>query len=79
MGGHAHFAIDGEGNVVPCVFLPVSFGNIRSEDVSAIYGRMRAAIPRPSHAGCAAALMAGTHLIGDSNLISELILLIENK
>jgi MoaA/NifB/PqqE/SkfB family radical SAM enzyme len=79
MGGHAHFAIDGEGNVVPCVFLPVSFGNIRSEDVSAIYGRMRAAIPRPSHEGCAAALMAGAHLIGDSNLISELILLTENK
>ena len=58
MGGHSHFAVDGLGNVLPCVFLPVSFGNIMAEDLAAIFSRMREAIPRPCREGCAAALLA---------------------
>jgi MoaA/NifB/PqqE/SkfB family radical SAM enzyme len=58
MGGHSHFGIDSLGNVVPCVFLPVSFGTIVSEDLPRIFHRMRAAIPRPCRQGCSAALLA---------------------
>lgn len=58
MGGHSHFAIDGLGNVIPCVFLPVSFGNIVNEDLPSIFRRMREAIPRPCRQGCSAALLA---------------------
>ena len=60
MGGHSHFAVDALGNVIPCVFLPVSFGNIMTEDLPAIVGRMREAIPRPCRGGCSAALLASS-------------------
>jgi MoaA/NifB/PqqE/SkfB family radical SAM enzyme len=52
MGGLSHMYIDSRGNVNPCVFLPVTFGNIQEEDFEEIYGRMRKAIPRPLHAEC---------------------------
>jgi len=52
MGGLSHLYIDSVGNVNPCVFLPVTFGNIREEDFPAIYERMRAAVPRPLHRQC---------------------------
>ncbi len=52
MGGLSHMYIDSRGNVNPCVFLPVKFGNIIDEDFETIYGRMREAIPRPLHAEC---------------------------
>ena len=52
MGGLSHFHIDGMGNVNPCVFLPVTFGNILREDFGTIYKRMRKAIPRPLHKDC---------------------------
>lgn len=58
MGGHSHFSIDSLGNVIPCVFLPVSFGNIQDEDLPRIFQRMRLAIPRPCRQGCSAALLA---------------------
>ena len=32
MGGLSHLTIDSKGNVNPCVFLPVTFGNIMKED-----------------------------------------------
>ncbi len=57
MGGLMHFYIDSRGNVEPCVFLPVSFGNIRKEKLSVIIARMRAAIPSPIRKGCPAALL----------------------
>ena len=44
--------IDSKGNVNPCVFLPVAFGNILEEDFSSIYQRMRERIPRPIHREC---------------------------
>jgi MoaA/NifB/PqqE/SkfB family radical SAM enzyme len=52
MGGLSHMTIDSRGNVNPCVFLPVSFGNIMEEDFAAIYRRVRNWIPRPVHKEC---------------------------
>jgi MoaA/NifB/PqqE/SkfB family radical SAM enzyme len=62
MGGLTHLAIDSKGNVNPCVFLPVTFGNILTEDFSAIYSRMRRAIPRPLHKECPSVFLAATLL-----------------
>ncbi|MEJ2111113.1 MAG: radical SAM protein [Acidobacteriota bacterium] len=52
MGGLSHMTIDSGGNVNPCVFLPVTFGNILEEDFTIIYRRMRDQIPRPVHKEC---------------------------
>jgi MoaA/NifB/PqqE/SkfB family radical SAM enzyme len=60
MGGLSHLYVDSLGNVEPCLFLPVSFGNVLSEDFSAIYARMRAEIPRPLHRPCPSFELAAT-------------------
>jgi MoaA/NifB/PqqE/SkfB family radical SAM enzyme len=60
MGGLSHLTIDSRGNVNPCVFLPVTFGNIMEEDFASIYSRMRKAIPRPVHHDCPSVTLAGT-------------------
>ena len=60
MGGLSFFAVDSRGNVLPCVFLPVSFGNILEEDIRTIYDRMRAGVPRPLHRQCPAVSLAPT-------------------
>ena len=52
MGGLSHLCIDSRGHVEPCVFLPVSFGNVLEEPFAAIYRRMRKEVPRPLHARC---------------------------
>jgi MoaA/NifB/PqqE/SkfB family radical SAM enzyme len=52
MGGLSHLYIDSRGNINPCVFLPVTFGNIMEEDFETVYARVRAAIPRPLHKDC---------------------------
>jgi MoaA/NifB/PqqE/SkfB family radical SAM enzyme len=57
MGGLSHFTIDSIGNVNPCVFVPISFGNIMKEDFLSIYHRMRTAIPRPIHKECPSVLL----------------------
>jgi len=62
MGGLTHLAIDSRGNVNPCVFLPVTFGNILTEDFPAIYARMRKALPRPLHKECPSISLAETLL-----------------
>jgi MoaA/NifB/PqqE/SkfB family radical SAM enzyme len=54
MGGLSHFSIDSRGNVTPCVFMPVAFGNITRERFPVIYERMRRAIPRPLRGPCPA-------------------------
>jgi len=59
MGGLSHLTIDSKGNVNPCVFLPVTFGNIMTEDFTPIYKRMRDAIPRPVHKECPSITLAG--------------------
>lgn len=58
MGGLSHMTIDSRGHVNPCVFLPVTFGNIMDEDFPTIYRRMREAIPYPVHAQCPSISMA---------------------
>jgi len=58
MGGHTHFHIDSLGNVEPCVFLPISFGNIMEEDFLDIYKRMKEAIPAPLHKLCPSIYLA---------------------
>jgi len=60
MGGLSHLTIDSKGNVNPCVFLPVTFGNIMKEDFATIYARMRMAIPRPVHKACPSITLAET-------------------
>jgi MoaA/NifB/PqqE/SkfB family radical SAM enzyme len=52
MGGLSHLHVDSRGHVEPCVFLPVSFGNVLEEGFATIYRRMREAVPRPLHARC---------------------------
>lgn len=59
MGGLSHLQIDSLGNVKPCAFLPVSFGNAFNEGFFAIYDKMRQAIRHPVHTGCPAKQMAG--------------------
>lgn len=59
MGGLFHFHIDSKGNVNPCVFLPVSFGNIMEESFEAIFARMREAVPRPLHIRCPSLQLEG--------------------
>jgi MoaA/NifB/PqqE/SkfB family radical SAM enzyme len=52
MGGLSHFYIDCKGNVNPCVFLPITFGNIKTHEFETIYSRMREVIPRPIKTVC---------------------------
>jgi MoaA/NifB/PqqE/SkfB family radical SAM enzyme len=59
MGGLFHFHIDSAGNVNPCVFLPVTFGNIMQEDFTTVFRRMRDAIPRPLHMECPSLQLGG--------------------
>ena len=58
MGGLSHLSIDSRGNVNPCVFLPVTFGNITQERFTVIYERMRKAAPFPIHTECPALQLA---------------------
>ncbi len=59
MGGLSHMTIDSGGNVNPCVFLPVTFGNIMEEDFTTIYRRIRDCIPRPVHKECPSISLSG--------------------
>lgn len=52
MGGLSHFYIDSLGNVCPCVFFPVKYGNLLEENIIDIYRRMRTNIPAPFHVDC---------------------------
>lgn len=54
MGGISHFYIDSAGNINPCVFMPVTFGNILKEDIRVILSRMRENIPYPLKTDCPA-------------------------
>jgi len=54
MGGLSHFHIDSLGNVTPCPFLPISFGNIMEEDFLDIYSRMKDAVKDTKNIECPA-------------------------
>jgi MoaA/NifB/PqqE/SkfB family radical SAM enzyme len=58
MGDLSHFTIDSSGNVNPCVFLPISFGNIMEEDVQDICRRMRRATPHTLQKKCPSLYLA---------------------
>lgn len=60
MGGVSHFAITSRGDVQPCAFLPVSFGNIMKERLTDIYKRMRSAIPAQLRIECPSVLLSET-------------------
>jgi MoaA/NifB/PqqE/SkfB family radical SAM enzyme len=46
-GGTDRFYINAKGDVQPCEFLNISFGNLASEDFAVIYERMRQAFDPP--------------------------------
>ena len=54
MGGLSHFYIDSAGNVNPCVFMPVTFGNIIDGDLESILAKMRTEIPKTLKTDCPA-------------------------
>jgi len=54
MAGNSLMYVDSVGNVEPCVFLPVTFGNIMHEDFNVILDRMRKTFPKPLHIACPA-------------------------
>ena len=58
MGGLSHFYIDSKGNVCPCVFFPVSYGNINEENINTIFKKMRTNIPKPLHSECPSLMLA---------------------
>jgi MoaA/NifB/PqqE/SkfB family radical SAM enzyme len=58
MGGLSHFYIDSKGNVCPCVFFPISYGNINEEKIATIYQKMRKNIPYPLRTECPSLLLA---------------------
>jgi MoaA/NifB/PqqE/SkfB family radical SAM enzyme len=60
MGGLSQLYIDSKGNVEPCVFLPVSFGNIMEESFSDIYRKMKKAVPFPLHKECPSLFLSET-------------------
>ena len=51
-GGMLLFHVDSVGNVAPCVFLPITFGNILEDDFETIFERMRSATPDKAMSGC---------------------------
>jgi MoaA/NifB/PqqE/SkfB family radical SAM enzyme len=48
--GFQHLYVDAMGNVCPCDFTPISFGNVHEEDISTIWERMNDAFRRPRRA-----------------------------
>jgi len=52
MGGFSNIYIDASGNVQPCVYLNVSFGNITRDGFPVAYKRMRDLFPHPMDGPC---------------------------
>jgi MoaA/NifB/PqqE/SkfB family radical SAM enzyme len=48
--GFQHLYVDAMGNVCPCDFTPISFGNVHEEDINTIWERMNDAFRRPRRA-----------------------------
>ena len=60
MGGHSHLYVDSRGRVLPCLFVPVSFGSILEEPFAAIVHRMRKSVPAPIRRECPSLLLLKT-------------------
>ncbi len=60
MAGNSQLYIDSLGNVQPCVFLQVSFGNILKDDLSEILSYMRSAISGPLRTVCPSVILGNS-------------------
>ncbi|KAF0127774.1 MAG: radical SAM domain-containing protein [Elusimicrobia bacterium] len=54
--GRTHVYVSADGDVCPCDFVPIGFGNISSEPFAGIYARMLESFPSPAH-GCVSQLV----------------------
>jgi len=69
-GGTDRFYINAKGDLQPCEFLNLSFGNIVQEDFSTVYGRMRACFDKPGQTWlCEAYASAIRDLAGKSAVL----------
>jgi len=57
MSGCGHLYIDGSGEVCPCNYIPLSFGNVITQPLDAVFSRVGKCFPHPSRS-CAARLLA---------------------
>ena len=48
-GGYNHIFVDAGGNICPCDFTPLSFGNVKNEKVKVIYERMKTEFQTPKN------------------------------
>ncbi|MHC4093378.1 MAG: radical SAM/SPASM domain-containing protein, partial [Planctomycetota bacterium] len=63
--GLTHLYVDGSGEVSPCQFVPLSFGNVVRESLAEILDRMGRHFRRP-RTGCVGCLLGG--MVGDQGL-----------
>ncbi len=69
-GGTDRFYINAKGDMQPCEFLNLSFGNIVQEDFSTVYNRMRACFEKPGQTWlCEAYAPAIRELAGEGALL----------
>lgn len=73
MGGLSHFYINTSGDVQPCPFLQVSFGNIIEEEFLNIYTKMRKAVPFPLKKECPSFFVADKYISPNNGNIPSLI------
>jgi MoaA/NifB/PqqE/SkfB family radical SAM enzyme/protein-L-isoaspartate O-methyltransferase len=45
--GHSHIYVDGSGEVSPCNMMPISYGNVLTDDLGTIVARMQSEIRHP--------------------------------
>ncbi len=69
-GGTDRFYINAKGDMQPCEFLNLSFGNIVQEDLLTVYGRMRACFEKPGQTWlCEACAPAIRELSGEGAIL----------
>jgi radical SAM protein with 4Fe4S-binding SPASM domain len=71
-GGTDRFYINAKGDVQPCEFLNISFGNIASEDFDIIYSRMRMHFDKPCQAWLCEACSGQIRKIMQENGVTSL-------
>jgi len=61
--GFQHLYVDAQGNVCPCDFTPITFGNINMEKISDIWSRLNAAY---GHPGCKCFLLENADRLNEA-------------